>query len=104
MISNTAYKPGWKFQHEVDTWRDVLVITAVFPDARDPGRICDFTMRRTIPGYLQAHPSEEAYLGWLAEQLREIEFHEISEFLRYKGALVRDPHAGVPVDAGEGGI
>jgi hypothetical protein len=99
MIENTNYKPGWKFKAETESWRELLVITAPFPDARDSSRgICDFTMKRTIPEYLRVNPSPETYLTWLKEQIREIEFHEIFEFLRYKGVLVNDPHAGVAVE------
>jgi hypothetical protein len=98
MIKNTTYKPGWKFRYETESWRELLIITAALPDARDfSNGICEFTMKRTIPGYLRANPSEETYLTWLKEQIREIEFHEISEFLRYENALVEDPHAGAPV-------
>jgi hypothetical protein len=90
-ISKLSYKPGWTFAHCKDQFYDVLVISGLVPDSRNPSRMLAFETRRPIPRYLQ-NASQGEFLSWVGQLLLEAEYHELREYFRYDGKLVDNPH------------
>ena len=86
-----GYKPGWSFAWQKDQYYDVLIISGLVPDSRDPSRMLAFETRRPIPGYLLTAGLNQ-FLDWVRQLLLEAEYHELREYFRYDGELVNDPH------------
>jgi len=86
-----SYKPGWAFAYAKDQFYDVLIISGLVPDSRDPSRMLAFETRRPVPGYLRT-ASQDDFLDWVGQLLLEAEYHELREYFRYDGELVDNPH------------
>jgi hypothetical protein len=91
MIKKLSYKPGWAFHYKQDQYYDVLIISGLVPDSRDPSRMLAFEARRPIPGYLQTAGQDE-FCDWVGQLLLEAEYHELREYFRYDGELTDNPH------------
>lgn len=103
-FDNFSYKPNCEFDytHDIDFDRNRLVITMRVPDSRKPLPDTEILVngrRKTIP---LVPITQTVRLGrWVSEDyaknlmrfyIREMEDHEIDEWIRYKGELVFDPH------------
>lgn len=98
------YKPGWSWEVEVSAVLGTLAypqprlqITAVQPDACDPGRgTTTITAQRSIPQFYEMRdmdPQIEYELArWFLHTLWDMERHESEEWLRRDGEVLFNPH------------
>src|SRR5262252_3256074 len=93
IVQRLSYKPGWEFLLErlaMPYDKLAVVVTYTAPDSRNPGKSVLITARYFVPDSSQ---DAAAFFSWLrATVITKTEHHEIDEFLRYDGELVRDPH------------
>ncbi len=96
ILSRVSYKPGWELEL-TDDEDPVLCITAFLDDAYNPGSKMLVDIHSQLPPFF----TESEVLRWLRWRLREIEAHEVDEFLRLDGEAAFDPHRDVkcPVKA-----
>ncbi len=96
ILSRVTYKPGWELTI-TDDENPSLCITAWLKDAYNPGDRMLVDIHSQLPPFF----TESEVLRWLRWRLREIEVHEVDEFLRVDGKAVFDPHRDVkcPVKA-----
>ena len=89
ILDNFSYMPGWRFKlkHTVEGPRLDISFTVV--DADDINSFQEQCVKSYIP------PFEHAYqfLDWLRWRLNRIAIHEVSEFFRFNGEKIFDPHA-----------
>jgi hypothetical protein len=87
IVRRLGYKPGWEFLLEClagPYGTLAIVITYTAPDSRNPGRETTVSARYLVPECFQ---DAAAFFSWLrATAIVQ------TEFLRYDGTLVRDPH------------
>jgi hypothetical protein len=96
VIKDLSYKPGWKYTLNYrSTGRHSLWVTAKVQHSTTLEWVT-FDFERLIPATVQNDLA--GFLTWVEDITLEAEFHELREFLRYKGELVNDPHATTPVD------
>lgn len=92
-VRGISYKPGWTFQHlHHSTEGDVLRITTDVADSTHP----DTAVTLRIDTFIPPCANHDSFMTWLHYRLCRIETHEVSEWLRYRGARWREPHA--PLD------
>lgn len=90
IFAGVSYRPGWTFVVWLHPQEGLHVtIDADVPNSYDP----DSTVHLNIHSPLPPFRTELAVQDWILWRLTRIEVHEASEFLRYKGQLIRDPHA-----------
>ncbi len=96
ILSRVTYKPGWELTLTGDENLS-LCITAFMEDAYNPGDRILVDIHSLLPPFY----TEAEVLRWLRWRIREIEVHEVDEFLRLDGKAVFDPHRDVkcPVKA-----
>ena len=86
-----TYKPGWRFKLDpaTDGWFYRLTVERTEPDSRNPGAVVRIQSQRALA-------PEELAPDTLPRVLRhvlvDIEVHELDEWLRCDGTLLRDPH------------
>jgi hypothetical protein len=109
-FKNFSYKPNFAFAVESNIGLDRLYpkvrITMMVPDSRIPlpenehVHALNVTgVRKNIPLIpimldvsLGPYHSDEYALEFMRFNIREMEDHEIDEWIRFKGELVNDPH------------
>lgn len=90
VLEDVRYYPGWTFSVRGDHPEGmVLTIRAEVVDAYHQ----DETTVLSIDTFVPPCPRPRDFLMWLAWRCGRIAMHESAEFLRYRGHLVRDPHA-----------
>lgn len=95
-VGDLKYKPGWKFTLNYrSTGRHSLWVTAKVQHSTTLEWVT-FDFERMIPKTVQNDLA--GFLTWIEDITLEAEFHELREFLRYKGELVNNPHASHAVD------
>lgn len=95
-VGDLKYKPGWKFTLNYrSTGRHSLWVTAKVQHSTTLEWVT-FDFERMIPKTVQNDLA--GFLTWIEDITLEAEFHELREFLRYKGELINNPHASRPVD------
>lgn len=90
-VEKFDYKPGYRIdaKHDHDGWV-MLRIIAYVPDSR--GRTGDIKVAQVMPVMSEVIVDLEA-LKWMVHGLcQSLESHEIDEWLRFSGELVKDPH------------
>ena len=106
-LEHVTYKPGWKFRVDDGEmfWKvyggggslgDIdyrLVATADVIDADDPSKQFQVGFSRRISGRIR-HAQWKIWAQELYMLIKEIEEHEIQEFLRFDGKHYIDPHPG----------
>lgn len=113
-FERVKYKPNFKIEYvrEIDFDREKVILTMRVPDSRDPRNWEDqpggaFNISpfgpddpRRIPlipvtatFMLEAYHGESYAKSWLRSALRQLEDHELDEWLRLDGELMNDPHA-----------
>jgi hypothetical protein len=96
VIDDLSYKPGWKYTLNYrSTGRHSIWVTAKVQHSTTLEWVT-FDFERMIPQSVQGDLA--GFLTWIEDITLEAEFHELREFLRYKGELVNNPHASAPVD------
>lgn len=92
ILDDIEYKPGWELRLEPGDYMSAkLVITLNADDSRRPGH--DVSIRAQHVVYPEMFSHEAEFIRFVRYKILEAEIHEVDEFLRYKGALVNDPHA-----------
>ncbi len=94
IFSRITYKPGWELTLTEDE-NSSLCITAWLEDAYNSGDRILVDIHSQLPPFF----TESEVLRWLRWRLREIEAHEVDEFLRFDGKAVFDPHRDVKCPA-----
>ncbi len=90
-INDLSYKPGWKFTLNYrSTGRHSIWVTAKVQHSTTLEWVT-FDFERLIPR--SVYDDLDGFLTWIEDITLEAEFHELREFLRFKGHLVNDPHA-----------
>lgn len=90
LVSRLSYKPNAKVWVESG---HTLVMVIDCPDREDPKRIVPVVSRQQIPASMAAgEDSENIMIDWVRTCLRQLEEHEMDEWLRLDGRLCNDPH------------
>lgn len=94
------YKPGWFFEvFGSDLGCGVNIHAHDVPDAYHPGKLTDVHQASVIPEYFlferDSHLNEDRFLQWIKSKIREVEFHEVDEFLMWEGQRLVDPHSNL---------
>ena len=92
LLKRITYKPGYRiaFRTSFEGLLN-LVVTVIAPDStrQRPGLI-EVTHLHTLPPL--DHFNEESFIYLLAGFLRDVEIHEINEWLQVDGVAPYDPH------------
>ena len=98
-INDLSYKPGWKFTLNYrSTGRHSMWVTAKVQHSTTLEWVT-FDFERMIPK--SVYDDLDGFLQWVEDITLEAEFHELREFLRFKGHLVNDPHDFKPASDGK---
>jgi hypothetical protein len=87
LVERVTYKPGWKFElQEVNRGQGcaglTLMISATLDDSSNPG--AKVGVLHLMP-VLPAAYDEDAWMGWILEQIMLVEQHEALEFYKVDG-------------------
>ena len=97
VIADLSYKPGWKYTLNYrSTGRHSIWVTAKVQHSTTLEWVT-FDFERMIPGSVLGDLA--GFLTWIEDITLEAEFHELREFLKYKGELVNNPHASKPIES-----
>lgn len=93
VVERITYKPGYRFkvesQGEGTYWRYLILwVTSDEIDSRTGEPKADFERWIELP----FTDSEESIVAQVRALLKEIELHEMNEWLRLDGEIVHDPH------------
>jgi hypothetical protein len=108
-FSKIRYKPNFTidYSNAINFDRESIIVKMLVPDSRDPD---NFVKAQPMVGWghearripllpvtstfiLEQWHGEEYAKGWLRNVLRQMEDHELDEWLRYEDELMNDPHA-----------
>lgn len=93
LLNGFTFWPGWEFSAYLDEHLGLMLfIVGTVPDRDDVTRAIDLGIRARVPPH--ALDSSAQFGRWLLWRLEEAYIHEVREGLRYRGALVSDPHRG----------
>lgn len=87
-----GFKPNFLFEYvyEIDFDVEKLHITMRVPNSRDPEKMTSVGSTHIL-GRWQGEVYARDWIRWA---IRQLENHEIDEWLRFNGELVFDPHKG----------
>lgn len=93
LLERITYKPGvrlsiWRSVHDE---RLTLGIIAAVPSVDDPSRTIEIQSTVSLPAW---QLGEAGILRKVRRLVKELENHEVDEWLRVDGVPVRDPHPG----------
>ncbi len=90
-LNRFTYKPGYQLKAESFTRGHIILrIRARVPDADNPDQMID--LGRSMVLSVPTARNEEYVLWWLTSVLRDLEHHELNEWLKLDGKRVREPH------------
>jgi hypothetical protein len=91
VVSRLSYKPNAKLWVEGN---HMLVIAIDCPERNNARETIPVVSRQQIPpGMVTGHDSTETMVGWVRDCIRQLEEHEMDEWLRLDKKLWHDPHA-----------
>lgn len=101
-LGRITYKPGYKFTYWVDdknqsTYRQNIVLNLVVPvpdSTRKDQKPVTIVFTNRIPFEYLYHNGPNYLLVRVRDFFLEWEKHEMDEWFRLDGEMVRDPHAG----------
>ena len=103
LFAKIQYKPNFEITYSNTSHfdHDSITIKMWVPDSRDPNNHVPTThSARKVPlipvtatFVLEQWHGEQYAKGWLRSVLRQLEDHELDEWLRCDGVLMNDPHA-----------
>lgn len=94
-LRKIKYKHGWNLDiEELPAWsgRHWLLISFRAPDAYATGSVIPevkIGKRELVPHYFQ---NVDHFVHWVFHQIKNTEIHEASEWFRYEGMMLFDPH------------
>lgn len=94
-VARLDYKPNWVFGVVYDPVMDhcSIKITMDVPDSRGSGKTVPVGITDCLyPSMADLRGSEQFWKEYFHRQITRIEQHEIDEWFRLDGELVRDPH------------
>lgn len=90
-IGRLRYKPGWRFDAELENGAVVLTTSIRVPDARRDGET-------TVTARVQLGPESTtqvtAFQARVHSLITHLEMHEVGEWLTFDGKRPFDPHLG----------
>jgi hypothetical protein len=101
VIDNLTYKPGWRFWIKwrptaIPHWPDDVILHMEFdaPDANEPERMTIIGRDMMLPqGLMQMIDGASAgIIRWVMYSIKEMEIHEVDEWLRIDGVRLKNPH------------
>lgn len=100
VVSRLSYKPNTRLWVEGN---HMLVMAMDCPDRDNPKSTVPVVSRQQIPAkYACGEGSTEEMVDWVRNCLRQLEEHEMDEWLRLDKKLVNDPHrAEIRLDWGK---
>jgi hypothetical protein len=104
VLDQISYKPGWTFTAArgykttggLNLSEVFLRVAYETADVNFPKRETTINSVRELPAsFLETMP-ELAIIEFVRHVIQEAENHETSEWLKYRGICVRDPHPATP--------
>jgi hypothetical protein len=91
--NSREYFQPWEIQREESQFiTDGYNRFAMPPSMYSPRRpVVEVTGSYEVPRDFRAG-HEKAFLHWFIERIKDLEMHEMYEWVRYKGELINDPH------------
>lgn len=98
IVQTVKYKPGFNLaccQPTDDPYVAVkLIFTLIVPDVRNPEHIVGVYRIHTIGHDELAYLPMDALLFWIDSYIRDIEMHEVDEWLTVGGKRIKEPVHG----------
>ena len=107
-LKRLTYKPGWTFKHyydyNIDRNRDrhQIKIEMVVEDTYHPGKMVPISMTKLVEPFDVF--GEAVATEWILWMIEELEEHEMLEWFKKDGTVVKDPHANDQRPVGENGF
>lgn len=92
LVKEYKYKPGFLIGHvyKIDFDEHWLILEMRVPDVYNPERLTTVSMQYRVEKF--DHIGEKVALAMVRECIRELEMHEIDEWIMVRGEKIYDPH------------
>jgi hypothetical protein len=94
IVRQVRYKPGWNLQVDRDSG-DIVFLAGVYDSYHPRRKPVDRPQAFIVitPRKLKGLTTAKL-LEWIHDMCRRLEFHEVGEWLKYRGRRPFDPHKG----------
>jgi len=94
VLEDIAYKPGWRISldRRADFPQTDLILSFYTKDVTRDNETTLLSNRSNIDDRFLDHMDEKDFINWLFVEIIKFERHESTEWFKYKGVHVEEPH------------
>lgn len=91
-VRRFTYKPNVELKPRAMDGELFLWLVVSTPDSNDPGKVINVTHNNSITKEHFSRMGFEEFTTWIRSCVRTMEAHEMDEFLRVDGRMIKNPH------------